>query len=207
MTVAGSQRTALYRHYDAAGALLYVGISLCAIGRLSQHRRGAEWFDQIARVDIEWFPSRDEAETAERAAIGLESPRHNIVGRADGSRSTPAGSGAAERVALDHVDAEQFDYLPDSTQVMLCWNYETGAVGLLPWPDAGGRVERSGYHCALLGGFADGLTDSQRREHVLALALFVSRAYPVCSPSAVHAALLGLREYRESLRDFNTRVP
>lgn len=27
----------LYRHYDPAGALLYIGISLSAVARLSQH--------------------------------------------------------------------------------------------------------------------------------------------------------------------------
>lgn len=73
------QRTALYRHFNAAGELLYVGISLSAVQRLSQHKQTAAWFAQIARVDIEWHPSRQAAEEAEKAAIRKENPRFNSV--------------------------------------------------------------------------------------------------------------------------------
>lgn len=72
-------RTALYRHFDGAGELLYVGISLNAVSRLAQHRLEANWFDEIARIDIEWHPTREAAEAAERAAIKAEYPRHNIA--------------------------------------------------------------------------------------------------------------------------------
>lgn len=72
-------RTALYRHFDAAGELLYVGISLNAVSRLAQHRIEANWFDEIARIDIEWHPTREAAESAERTAIQAEHPRHNIA--------------------------------------------------------------------------------------------------------------------------------
>lgn len=78
-TVSTGVRTALYRHFDAAGNLLYVGISLNAVARLAQHRREAHWFDSIARIDVEWHPSRCAAETAERAAILAERPAHNIA--------------------------------------------------------------------------------------------------------------------------------
>lgn len=44
-------RTALYRHFDAAGALLYVGISLNSIQRTAQHKHGALFVDW-QRVDI-----------------------------------------------------------------------------------------------------------------------------------------------------------
>lgn len=70
--------TALYRHFDARGALLYVGISLSPTYRLQQHGRTAHWSDDIARVTIEWFPSRALALEAERAAISREDPRHNL---------------------------------------------------------------------------------------------------------------------------------
>lgn len=70
--------THLYRHFDAEGALLYVGISLSAVNRLSQHKDCSHWFDDIARVDIETFPSRHEALRAEKAAILAENPRHNL---------------------------------------------------------------------------------------------------------------------------------
>ncbi|MGQ4661296.1 hypothetical protein [Lysobacter sp. F6437] len=71
--------TALYRHYDGRGALLYVGISLCAIYRLSQHRR-KPWSRQIARVSIEWHPTRSAALAAEKKAIKRERPIHNVIG-------------------------------------------------------------------------------------------------------------------------------
>ena len=72
-------RTALYRHWNADGELLYVGISLNAVSRLAQHRIEANWFDDIARVDIEWHPTREAAESAERSAIKTEHPLHNIA--------------------------------------------------------------------------------------------------------------------------------
>jgi DNA-binding transcriptional regulator YiaG len=68
----------LYRHFDTDGRLLYVGISLSAVARLSAHFRDAVWCDQIARVEIESFASRAEAEVAEVEAIRLEKPRYNI---------------------------------------------------------------------------------------------------------------------------------
>lgn len=70
-------RTALYRHFDASGALLYVGISLSAVQRLEQHKQSAVWFANIGRVDVEWFPSRGAALRAEAEAIRSENPAHN----------------------------------------------------------------------------------------------------------------------------------
>lgn len=71
--------TALYRHYDAEGVLLYVGISLTPMKRLSGHRRKSHWSGKIARVEMEWHPSRAAAIKAERMAIKKEWPRHNVA--------------------------------------------------------------------------------------------------------------------------------
>ena len=71
--------TALYRHFDAEGRLLYVGISLNAFSRLMQHRRDSAWFRQIASITVEWFPTRGKAVDAERAAIQAERPLHNVI--------------------------------------------------------------------------------------------------------------------------------
>lgn len=73
--------TALYRHRNAEGTLLYVGISLSPIYRLSQHRDASPWFKEIATVTVEWFDSRELALAAEREAIRSESPIYNIVHR------------------------------------------------------------------------------------------------------------------------------
>lgn len=74
-------KTALYRHFDSSGKLLYVGISLSALNRLGQHAEHAGWFGDIATVRIEHFPSREEALQAERMAIISERPVCNIVHR------------------------------------------------------------------------------------------------------------------------------
>ena len=69
----------LYRHYDAFGRLLYIGISLSAVERLAQHKRESHWVRQIARIDITAYGSRNDARLAERRAIKRESPAHNII--------------------------------------------------------------------------------------------------------------------------------
>lgn len=72
-------KTALYRHFNADGVLLYVGISLNAVQRLSQHRFGAKWFVQISRVDVEWLDDRASALAAEAIAIAQEDPVWNMA--------------------------------------------------------------------------------------------------------------------------------
>jgi hypothetical protein len=74
------QPTALYRHFDAHGKLLYVGISLSVVARLSRHVNGSHWSRQIAMITIEWHPGRPEALAAEAAAIVGERPAFNIAG-------------------------------------------------------------------------------------------------------------------------------
>jgi len=68
----------LYRHFDKNGVLLYVGISLSAINRLGQHKDNSHWFNEIKRVDIEIFKTREEVREAEKKAILKENPLHNI---------------------------------------------------------------------------------------------------------------------------------
>jgi hypothetical protein len=74
--------TQLYRHYDKDGQLLYVGISLSAVSRLSQHKE-KPWYTEIATVTIETLPTRAHALRAERRAIWGESPRYNVAGTSD----------------------------------------------------------------------------------------------------------------------------
>jgi hypothetical protein len=71
-------KTALYRHFDADGLLLYVGISLHSIQRTMQHKLGARWFEQIAQIAIEWHPSREAALACEAIAIARENPAFNV---------------------------------------------------------------------------------------------------------------------------------
>ena len=69
-------KTALYRHYDATGALLYVGITADPMGRFGAHSRNSGWFTRVARIEIMWFDDREAALLAERKAITDEKPPH-----------------------------------------------------------------------------------------------------------------------------------
>lgn len=62
-------RTALYRHYDDEGQLLYVGISENVESRTRMHVRRAPWFELVKTSTIAWFDTRGDALSAERAAI------------------------------------------------------------------------------------------------------------------------------------------
>lgn len=73
------QKTALYRHYDAEGRLLYVGISLSASNRLEQHMAGSEWAASIETVKIKCYSTRQEALAAEKQAIKDERPIWNKI--------------------------------------------------------------------------------------------------------------------------------
>ena len=72
-----SRPVALYRWYDAADQLLYVGISWILMERTVAHANTQPWWPEIALCRVEWFPTRREAAAAERRAIAEEKPRHN----------------------------------------------------------------------------------------------------------------------------------
>lgn len=73
-------KTALYRHYDDRGVLLYVGIATNPVSRTDSHRRSSRWASLSVRLDIEWFDTRREALGAESVAIKSEGPVFNIQG-------------------------------------------------------------------------------------------------------------------------------
>lgn len=73
--------TALYRHYDANGNLLYVGVSSCPVKRTYQHSLSSHWYNKIFQITIEWFETRSEAIEAEEAAIKNEEPLHNVMSK------------------------------------------------------------------------------------------------------------------------------
>lgn len=66
----------LYRHFDAEGRLLYVGIAKNALCRLNGHKK-ASWYEQLARVGVEHHKSRAHALYAEAIAIRDEQPIYN----------------------------------------------------------------------------------------------------------------------------------
>jgi len=54
-------KTELYRHFDANGSLLYVGISLSTAQRMGEHRCGSEWWKKVVSITIQRFPTRKPA--------------------------------------------------------------------------------------------------------------------------------------------------
>lgn len=69
----------LYRFYDADGALLYVGISMNAAARASQHKAEKAWWGEVRNIEVETLTmTRRLAEAVEADAIRAEMPRYNI---------------------------------------------------------------------------------------------------------------------------------
>jgi predicted GIY-YIG superfamily endonuclease len=75
----GTERTALYRLYDAQERLLYIGIAKNPTRRWWQHARDQadSWWPDVARKAVEWFDTRVLAEAAEVEAIKREGPPYN----------------------------------------------------------------------------------------------------------------------------------
>lgn len=90
-----SGETAVYRLYDGSDQLLYVGIGRNPMGRWASHADEHLWWPSVARFEVTWFGSRDEAAAEERRALKEDNPLHNIHG-------TPKWAG----VVSQHVRAE-----------------------------------------------------------------------------------------------------
>lgn len=72
---------ALYRLYDAGGALLYIGRSVNPKRRWTDHRKEMPWWPEVARKDVEWLPVvGTDAWAAEFYAIRTENPLYNKCG-------------------------------------------------------------------------------------------------------------------------------
>jgi excinuclease UvrABC nuclease subunit len=71
--------TSLYRLYDSAGRLLYVGISHDVHSRIRTHRTDKHWGAEVADARLEVYPTRASALSAEANAIRRERPRYNVI--------------------------------------------------------------------------------------------------------------------------------
>lgn len=71
---------ALYRFFDSAGRLLYVGITT-DLARWRGHATGKPWWREVASATIEHLPCQEAAVAAERAAILAEQPVWNLAHR------------------------------------------------------------------------------------------------------------------------------
>ena len=66
---------------QADGRALYVGCSRVLFERLEAHRRRSFWAHLVVRVEAKVYASKEAGLAAERAAIRVENPRYNVVGR------------------------------------------------------------------------------------------------------------------------------
>ena len=69
--------SAVYRMYDAAGTLLYVGATSRLPMRVSEHGNQKPWFTSVDRIMVEHFPDRASALAAEADAQKRERPLHD----------------------------------------------------------------------------------------------------------------------------------
>lgn len=76
-SVVNIRECSVYRFFDSAGALLYVGRSVSPSKRKQGHKSKA-WYELIARTEVQQFPSVALADEAERMAISSEHPLHNL---------------------------------------------------------------------------------------------------------------------------------
>lgn len=70
---------AVYRIYDTAGLLLYIGMSSDPEGRVRAHRGTAPWRREISSWTAAWYANRAAAGRAEQAAIDAEMPCHGMT--------------------------------------------------------------------------------------------------------------------------------
>lgn len=71
----------LYRCFDAAGRLLYIGITRRGMNRAIDHHE-KPWWDEVATMTWQRFATRAEVMAAERDAIMSEAPAYNIAHKA-----------------------------------------------------------------------------------------------------------------------------
>ncbi|MGW8936004.1 GIY-YIG nuclease family protein [Gordonia terrae] len=80
----GDETPILYRFFDENRRLLYIGITMNPPARFRQHHAGKVWWHTVTTITLESFSSRVQLASAERAAILLERPLHNIAGNSHG---------------------------------------------------------------------------------------------------------------------------
>lgn len=82
----------VYRVYDTAGRLLYVGSSVDVPSRLATHERETAWWIYQARIEVTDYTDKAAALAAEAEAIATEHPRWNMAGRSPAHPDGPATS-------------------------------------------------------------------------------------------------------------------
>lgn len=79
----------LYRMFDTAGQLLYVGMTANPAHRIRDHKTQQSWWSDVAEIKVEHFLTRADLAAAEREAIRTENPRFNSVRYTDPTSPRP----------------------------------------------------------------------------------------------------------------------
>lgn len=178
---------AVYRMFDEAGRILYIGFSGRAGRRFDQHSTKA-WFPQVANITLEWFPTKAAATLAERRAIEAEQPRYNTAGKTKPLRS-PRERSAMPKFA--ELLTEQFDFpvLPAEDIALIAAvrrelasdtaRQRREAIGLL----AGELASMLGVTRSSVNGWESGRTVPSG-SHALAYGKALAAAAPIAALSA-----------------------
>ena len=70
-------KTALYKHKNADGHIIYVGVAKNIGARSAQHLNNSEWQTEIASIDVEWHDNSLMAELMEIKLIKSLRPKYN----------------------------------------------------------------------------------------------------------------------------------
>jgi hypothetical protein len=81
----------VYRLFDKAGTLLYVGCSHRVFSRLEAHISKQPWRYDLATVQVTWFDNWPLAAAAEQEIINAEKPKYNKLVMKDPSRVGACG--------------------------------------------------------------------------------------------------------------------
>ena len=78
-----SNLTSVYRYYDSAGVLLYVGITNRGSARNEEHDRSKDWWPYVTRQEVSHYRSRAAAANVERETIRQYRPPFNVQHNVD----------------------------------------------------------------------------------------------------------------------------
>lgn len=69
---------AVYRFFDAAGQLIYVGQTADPKERFRRHSAESDWWSEVAHRLVDWWPDKAAAVAEEARLVAEQSPRYNV---------------------------------------------------------------------------------------------------------------------------------
>lgn len=81
MWLSGIYAPCVYRCWDAAGRLLYIGSTMNLARRCIAHKSASAWWTAVRYLTSTPYPSERQARFVERHAIFAEQPPHNVMNK------------------------------------------------------------------------------------------------------------------------------